>query len=83
MELSLWPRWEPTTITAGYGSGSFYNDGASGIQVDNPEHDGWIVCEWYHGTNAPQLFQMVKGFDGNAFDIPATCSRVLLIPQWI
>ncbi|KAH8772219.1 hypothetical protein F5882DRAFT_410655 [Hyaloscypha sp. PMI_1271] len=80
-------RWEPTTITAGYGSGSFYNDGPDGIQVDNSEHDGWIVCEWYHGDNAPQLFQMIKFFDNvglNPFtDIPATCSRVLLIPQWI
>lgn len=80
-------RWESTTITAGFGSGSFYNDGANGIQVDNPEHDGWIVCEWYHGENLPQLFQMIKGFDDvglNPYtDIPATCSRVLLIPQWI
>jgi hypothetical protein len=40
-------------MTAGYGSGSFYNDEPNGIQVDNSEHDGWIVCEWYHGDNAP------------------------------
>ncbi|PMD39367.1 hypothetical protein L207DRAFT_489150 [Hyaloscypha variabilis F] len=80
-------RWESTSITAGFGSGSFYNDGPNGIQVDNPEHDGWIVCEWYHGDNAPQLFQMIEGFDDVGLnpdtDIPATCSRALLIPQWI
>jgi len=35
-------RWEPTTITSGFGSGSFYNDGTNGIQVDNAEHDGWV-----------------------------------------
>jgi len=80
-------RWEPTTITSGFGSGFFYDDGPNGIQVNNTEHDGWIVCEWYHDDNAPQLFQMIKGFDDvglNPYtDIPATCSRVLLIPQWI
>jgi len=83
----------PTTITSGFGSGSFYNDGTNGITGDNAEHDGWvsiprtllikqiawtppslqIVCEWYHGINAPQLFQMIKASDDPSTDIPATC----------
>jgi hypothetical protein len=46
------------------------------------EHDGWIVCEWVHGFDAPQLFQMIKGFDSGegytANDIPSSCSRVVL-----
>lgn len=80
-------RWEPVTLSSGYGSGDFVNEASAGIQVNDPEADGWIVCEWNHGDNAPQLFQMIKGFDDvglNPYtDIPATCARVILFPQWI
>lgn len=77
-------RWEPVTITSGYGSGKFVNEGSAGFQVDEEEADGWIVCEWYHGLNAPQLFQMIKYFDApNPYEVPSSCARVLLFPVWI
>jgi len=79
-------RWEPVTVTSGYGSGPWVNSGENGLTVDAEESDGWLVCEWYHGDNAPQLFQLIKGFDGVGTDplnVPATCGPVLLIPQWI
>ncbi|KAG4025372.1 hypothetical protein MFRU_059g00090 [Monilinia fructicola] len=77
-------RWEPVTITSGYGSGKFVNEGSAGFQVDDPEADGWVVCEWYHGLNAPQLFQMIKYFDEpSPYDVPSSCARVLLFPVWI
>lgn len=80
-------RWEPITIASGYGSGAWVNNGPDGIEIDNDEFDGWLVCEWFHGCNAPQLFQMIKGFDSSAectaYDIPSSCARVLLFPQWI
>ncbi|KAE8452246.1 hypothetical protein EG329_000945 [Mollisiaceae sp. DMI_Dod_QoI] len=75
-------RWESITITSGYGSGGWVNNGPDGLEQNNEEFDGWLVCEWYHGTNAPQLFQMIKGFDGDAYDIPSSCSRVLLFPEF-
>jgi hypothetical protein len=73
-------RWEPITISSGYGTGPWINDGPNGLQVDQEEHDGWIVCEWFHGVNAPQLFQMIKGFDTEPYTIPSSCARVLLFP---
>ncbi|TEY51371.1 hypothetical protein BOTCAL_0266g00030 [Botryotinia calthae] len=77
-------RWEPVTITAGYGSGKFVNEGSAGFQVDEEEADGWVVCEWFHGLNAPQLFQMIKYFDApSPYDVPSSCARVLLFPVWI
>jgi len=76
-------RWEPVTITSGYGSGPWVNNGPDGLQIDQEEFDGWIVCEWYHGINAPQLFQMIKGFDAPAYTIPSSCARVLLFPEFI
>jgi hypothetical protein len=79
-------RWEPVTISSGYGSGPWVNSGADGLQVDAEESDGWLVCEWYHGDNAPQLFQLIKGFDDvgtTVGDVPSTCGPVLLIPEWI
>lgn len=75
-------RWEPVTIGSGYGSGGWVNNGSAGIVQDNEEFDGWLVCEWFHGTNAPQLFQMIKGFDGDAYVFPSSCSRVVLLPQY-
>jgi hypothetical protein len=76
-------RWEPVTITSGYGSGGWLNNGSAGIVQDNEEFDGWLVCEWFHGVNAPQLFQMIKGFDGDAYDFSCSCSRVVLLPEYI
>jgi hypothetical protein len=79
-------RWEPITITAGYGSGPWVNNGPNGIPVNQEEHDGWIVSEWFHGMNQPQLFQMIRGFDRTGStpdDVPATCARVLLFPEYI
>ena len=54
-----------------------------GIEVDNEEFGGWIVCEWFHGINAPQLFQLIKGFDTEPTVIPSSCANVLLFPQFI
>jgi hypothetical protein len=80
-------RWEPVTMTSGYGSGYFVDNGPDGIEVNQEEFDGWIVCEWFHGDNAPQLFQMIKGFDSasglSAYDVPSSCARVLLFPEYI
>jgi len=80
-------RWEPVTINAGYGSGPWINEASAGLQVGQEEHDGWIVCEWVHGYDAPQLFQMIKGFDSGegygAFDVPSSCGRALLFPVFI
>ncbi|PQE26098.1 hypothetical protein CJF30_00000815 [Rutstroemia sp. NJR-2017a BBW] len=80
-------RWEPVTISSGYGSGDFVNEGSAGFQNKEEEADGWLVCEWFHGDNAPQLFQMIKGFDQGPtkgpYDVPKSCARVLLFPDWI
>tara|TARA_R110002060_G_scaffold3941_4_gene6133 strand:+ start:143 stop:355 length:213 start_codon:yes stop_codon:yes gene_type:complete len=49
--------------------------------------DGWLVCEWNLGFNIPRLFQMIRGDDsGPGYgpdDIPSSCVRVLLLPQYI
>lgn len=76
-------RWEPITIAAGFGTGVWVNNGPDGIEIDNPEFGGWIVCEWFHDINAPQLFQLIEGFDTDPFDIPSSCARVLLFPVFI
>lgn len=75
-------RWEPVTIASGYGSGGFLNNGSAGIVSDNPEFGGWLVCEWFHGINAPQLFQLIEGFDADPYVFPDTCSRVVLLPEF-
>ncbi|KUJ08117.1 uncharacterized protein LY89DRAFT_691392 [Mollisia scopiformis] len=76
-------RWEPVTIGSGYGTGGWLNNGSAGIVQDNEEFDGWLVCEWYHGLNAPQLFQWIKGFDAPTDVFPSSCSRVILLPEYI
>jgi len=76
-------RWEPITISSGYGSGEWFFDGSNGLQVRDEEHDGWLVCEWFHGINAPQLFQMIRGFDPEPYNIPSSCARVVLQPIYI
>jgi hypothetical protein len=84
---SNYARWEPVTITTGYGAGVWVDNGPDGIELDQEEFDGWIVCEWFHGYDAPQLFQMIQGFDSGPgygpYDIPSSCARVLLFPQFI
>jgi hypothetical protein len=76
-------RWENVGITSGFGSGTWENQGSAGLQVTEEEADGWVVCEWVHGFNSPQLFQMVKGFDAPAYEVPSSCARVLLFPLFI
>jgi hypothetical protein len=76
-------RWEPIDITSGYGNGPWIIDGANGLTVDQEEHGGWLVCEWYHGVDAPQLFQLITGFDTSPDVFPSTCAKVLLIPEYI
>lgn len=76
-------RWESTSIASGFGSGVFVNNGPEGIQVVDEEFGGWLVCEWFHGTNAPQLFQFIKGFDQDPYVIPSSCANVLLFTQFI
>jgi hypothetical protein len=79
-------RWEAIDITSGYGTGVWKNEGPDGLVVDNEEFDGWLVCEWFHGTDAPQLFQLIAGFDGGesgAYTFPSSCARVLLFPEFI
>jgi hypothetical protein len=75
---SNYARWEPVYIEAGYGSANWAVDGEGHLAILNEEHDGWIVCEWYHGVNIPQLFQMIKGFDTEPLNIPSSCSRAVL-----
>jgi len=74
-------RWGRVSIAAGYGQTVWSNEGSDGLQVQ--DGDGWIVCEWFHGINAPQLFWMVGGSDPQPFDIPSSCARVILLPEYI
>ncbi|KAK2624596.1 hypothetical protein QTJ16_005789 [Diplocarpon rosae] len=76
-------RWEPTSIGAGYGTAGFVDAGSKGIITNNAEFGGWLVCEWYHGVNLPQLFQLIKGFNAPDDGYPATCATVKLIAKWI
>jgi hypothetical protein len=76
-------RWEPVSISAGYGSGGFVNNRSSGIVSNNEEFGGWIVCEWFHGINLPQLFQLIKGFASEPADLPSSCANVHLFPEFI
>ncbi|KAF4631229.1 hypothetical protein G7Y89_g6904 [Cudoniella acicularis] len=72
-------RWEPISIASGFGSGAWVFDQSGNLVIDNEEFDGWLVCEWYHGINAPQLFQLVKGFDGGK-NKPSPRTRVTKSP---
>ncbi|KAH6662588.1 hypothetical protein B0J14DRAFT_286263 [Halenospora varia] len=83
-------RWEPVSIAAGYGNGEWLLQGTKGISggkltLGDEEHDGWVVCEWFHGINAPQLFRYIKGFDGTEEqknELPSSCSRADLIVEY-
>lgn len=68
---------------SGYGTPGWVNNGPDGIEIDSEEFGGWIVCEWFHDINAPQLFQLIKGFATDPYDIPSSCARVLLFPTFI
>ena len=71
-------RWEPVTIGISYGSGDFVDTGDHGLESTNPEFGGWIVCEWFHGINAPQLFQSIVGFNTEPTVLPGSCANVYL-----
>jgi hypothetical protein len=74
-------RWEPATINSGYGS-SNWEITEDGLTILDEEFGGWLVCEWFHGTNAPQLFTLIEGFDSPEGVYPATCAKVLLRPEY-
>ncbi|TVY45193.1 hypothetical protein LOCC1_G004580 [Lachnellula occidentalis] len=76
-------RWEPVGIQSGYGTGAWKSNGSDGWVVDAEEFGGWLVCEWFHGINAPQLFQLISGFDAEPYTIPSSCARVLLFAVYI
>ncbi|OWP05450.1 hypothetical protein B2J93_7651 [Marssonina coronariae] len=76
-------RWEPTSVRAGYGTSGFVDAGSKGIITNDAEFGGWLVCEWFHGTNLPQLFQLIKGFNTPEFGYPATCATVKLVAKWV
>ena len=59
------------------------NEGPDGLVVDNEEFGGWLVCEWFHGIDAPQLFQVIEGFNTEPYVFPSSCTRVLLFPEFI
>ncbi len=74
-------------IASGYGGGDWtiVDDGYGGeeLKAQDVESDGWLVCEWYHGDNLPQLFQLITGFDGSTSAggvgaLPSSCARVSL-----
>ncbi len=62
--------------------------GEQGLElvIDTEEWDGWLVCEWYHGYDMPQLFELVTGFDkGGGFgpdNFPVTCARARLFADY-
>ncbi|TVY33965.1 hypothetical protein LSUB1_G006704, partial [Lachnellula subtilissima] len=66
-------RWEPVGIQSGYGTGVWKSNGSDGFVVDAEEFwgGGWF-CEWFHGINAPQLFQMISGFDAEPYNVPSS-----------
>jgi len=76
-------RWVPVSFSAGYGETDWVFEGGDGFQVQDGEAGGWIVCEWSHGINAPQLFQLINGFDPDEYDVPSTCAVVVLLPEYI
>jgi hypothetical protein len=76
-------RWESVAIVTGYGSGGFVNAGTDGLESTNVEFGGWIVCEWFHGINAPQLFQLIKGFDSEPTVLPSSCANVVLLLEFL
>jgi hypothetical protein len=71
-------RREPATIEIGFGDGTWIIDGAGHLAIAEDEHDGWIVCEWYHDVNAPQLFQTIRPYDQEPLIIPFSCSTAVL-----
>jgi hypothetical protein len=72
-------RWEPTTIGTSYGTPGFVNNGIEGIVIDSETFGGWLVCQWYHGQNEPQLFQLISGFDSAPGDYPSSCFKATLV----
>ncbi|TVY73476.1 hypothetical protein LSUE1_G007416 [Lachnellula suecica] len=79
---SNYARWEPVTIGTGYSTGWVNNATAGGLVVQDEAFAGWIVCEWYHGVNAPQLFALITGYATDLDDIPSSCALVNLVPEF-
>jgi hypothetical protein len=76
-------RWEPVSIVTGHGTGTRAIDTEEGIVVTEEEFGGWLVCEWFHGVDAPQLFEWIEGFAGDEGAFPSSCARVRLVPEFI
>jgi len=74
-------RWGPVSIGAGFGDTVWSFEGSDGFQVEGG--DGWLVCEWFHDINAPQLFWMNAGLDPQPYNIPSSCARVIMLPEYI
>ncbi|MCJ1440264.1 MAG: hypothetical protein MMC23_000747 [Stictis urceolatum] len=79
-------RWEPVSIEGGQGSMNWVDNGSKGIGLTGDAgkvFGGWVVCQWYHGQNVPQLFVGVKGFTGSNSpsvpNLPVSCANVKLV----
>jgi len=81
--VTNYARWEDIWIEVGYSNVNWTLDESDGSKILSQENGGWIVCEWYHDINAPQLFQLMNGYDDDASDIPSSCAQVLLVPEFI
>lgn len=86
---SNYARWAPTGIEAGYGGGGFRLDATKGVVgVKDGIAAGWVVCQWSHGKNVPQLFVAVRGSEGKVdskglVGLPDTCANVRLLPEYV
>ena len=90
----FYAAWQPVQLNAGASgsafdvSGFFINE--TGLQwtsnpdqvgTDTDEFGGWLVCDWWHGV--PQLFFRISYYSSTAYEAPASCADVYLIPQYL
>ncbi|KAJ5604907.1 hypothetical protein N7510_010061 [Penicillium lagena] len=72
-------EWNPVQVNVNAGAGgkgfSVPKTGLEGAK--SQEFGGWLACDWYHGV--PQLFFLAKEYKA---DIPSTCSKVQLKPEY-